>query len=294
MKKSLITTALVFFLLIGNAQNRNGGYPITPISFTSVKITDDFWGERLKATCEVTIPLVFKKCEESGRYENFVKAAHPSTEHQFKGFGFDDTDVYKIIEGASYSMQIYPDKKLEVYIDSVLSLVAEAQEADGYLFTPRTMNSTREHRYNGSERWEKVESTSHEFYNLGHMIEGAIAHYQATGKCTFLDIAIRYADCICREIGPGSSQQIRVPGHQIAEMALVELYLVTGKKKYLNQAKFFLDERGHTLRKDAYSQAHQPVVKQDEAVGHAVRAAYMYSGMADVATLTGDSYISGQ
>lgn len=289
MKKSLITTALVFFLLVGNAQNRNGGYPITPISFMSVKITDDFWGERLKATCKVTIPLAFKKCEESGRYENFVKAAHPSTEHQFKGFGFDDTDVYKIIEGASYSMQIYPDKKLEVYIDSVLSLVAEAQEADGYLFTPRTMNPTCEHRYNGSERWEKVESTSHEFYNLGHMIEGAIAHYQATGKCTFLDIAIRYADCICREIGPGSSQQIRVPGHQIAEMALVKLYLVTGKKKYLNQAKFFLDERGHTSRKDAYSQAHQPVVEQDEAVGHAVRAAYMYSGMADVATLTGDS-----
>ena len=136
---------------------------------------------------------------------------------------------------------------------------------------------------------EKVEELSHEFYNLGHMVEGAIAHYQATGKRNFLDIAIRYADCVCREIGTGEGQQIRVPGHQIAEMALAKLYLVTGQQKYLDQAKFFLDQRGHTTRTDEYSQAHKPVVEQDEAVGHAVRAAYMYAGMADVAALTGDT-----
>ena len=119
------------------------------------------------------------------------------------------------------------------------------------------------------------------------MVEGAIAHYQATGKRNFLDIAIRYADCVCREIGTGEGQQIRVPGHQIAEMALAKLYLVTGQQKYLDQAKFFLDQRGYTTRTDEYSQAHKPVVEQDEAVGHAVRAAYMYAGMADVAALTG-------
>lgn len=291
MKRQLIiATVLLSVLSTGKAQKRMQiGYPVSQVPFTSVKVTDDFWGQRIKASREVTIPLAFQKCEESGRYENFVKAAHPSTEHVFKGHGFDDTDVYKIIEGASYSMLTCPDKKLDKYIDSILTIVAAAQEPDGYLFTPRTMNPTREHRYNGKNRWEKVESTSHEFYNLGHMVEGAIAHYQATGKRNFLDIAIRYADCVCREIGSGENQQIYVPGHQIAEMALAKLYIVTGDRKYLNQAKFFLDQRGHTSRKDAYSQAHKPVVEQDEAVGHAVRAVYMYSGMADVAALTGDS-----
>lgn len=134
-----------------------------------------------------------------------------------------------------------------------------------------------------------MEELSHEFYNLGHMVEGAIAHYQATGQRNFLDIAIRYADCVCREIGDKPGQQVRVPGHQIAEMALAKLYLVTGDQKYLDQAKFFLDKRGYTSRRDEYSQAHKPVIEQDEAVGHAVRAAYMYSGMADVAALTGDT-----
>lgn len=233
--------------------------------------------------------MAFSKCEESGRYENFVKAAHPSENYKVEGLPFDDTDVYKTIEGASYLLQTYPDKKLKSYIDSVLAIVAAAQEPDGYLYTSRTMNPKHPHAWSGSRRWEKVEDLSHEFYNLGHMVEGAIAHYQATGKRNFLDIAIRYADCVCREIGPGEGQQVLVPGHQIAEMALAKLYIVTGDQKYLDEAKFFLDQRGHTSRRDAYSQAHKPVVEQDEAVGHAVRATYMYAGMADVAALTGDT-----
>ncbi len=265
------------------------GYPIDPVPFTSVKVSDSFWGQRLKASREVTIPLAFSKCEETGRYENFVRAANPCDTFQVTGFSFDDTDVYKTIEGASYILQTYPDKKLQAYIDSVLVLVAAAQEPDGYLYTARTMNPAHPHEWAGSKRWEKVEELSHEFYNLGHLVEGAIAHYQATGKRNFLDIAIRYADCVCREIGDNPGQEVRVPGHQIAEMALAKLYLVTGDKKYLEQAKFFLDKRGYTSRKDSYSQAHEPVVEQSEAVGHAVRAGYMYSGMADVAALTGDS-----
>lgn len=265
------------------------GYPFSPVPFTSVKVTDSFWGQRLKASREVTIPLAFSKCEESGRYENFVKAAHPSENYEVGGYSFDDTDVYKTIEGASYLLQTYPDKKLVAYIDSVLAIVAAAQEPDGYLYTSRTMNPKHPHAWSGSRRWEKVEDLSHEFYNLGHMVEGAIAHYQATGKRNFLDIAIRYADCVCREIGSGEGQLVRVPGHQIAEMALAKLYIVTGDQKYLDEAKFFLDQRGHTSRCDAYSQAHKPVVEQDEAVGHAVRATYMYAGMADVAALTGDT-----
>lgn len=291
MKKLLVTTLLVATIASGHAQekNRSHGYPIDPVPFTSVKVTDSFWGQRLNASREVTIPLAFSKCEETGRYTNFVNAAHPSDTIKVGGLAFDDTDVYKTIEGASYLLQTYPDKKLAKYIDSVLVIVAAAQEPDGYLYTGRTMNPKHPHEWAGSKRWEKVEELSHEFYNLGHMVEGAIAHYQATGKRNFLDIAIRYADCVCREIGTDEGQQIRVPGHQIAEMALAKLYLVTGQQKYLDQAKFFLDKRGHTSRTDEYSQAHKPVVEQDEAVGHAVRAAYMYAGMADVAALTGDT-----
>lgn len=265
------------------------GYPIDPVPFTSVKVTDHFWGQRLKTSREVTIPLAFRKSEETGRIKNFEKAAHPSEDYKVEGFSFDDTDIYKTIEGASYSLQTYPDKRLEKYIDSILAIVATAQEPDGYLYTARTMNPKHPHDWAGKERWVAVENLSHEFYNLGHMIEGAIAHYQATGKRNFLDIAIKYADCVCRAIGNAPEQKRLVPGHQIAEMALVKLYLVTGDRKYLDQAKFFLDARGYTGRKDAYSQAHKPVIEQDEAVGHAVRAVYMYSGMADVAAITGDS-----
>ena len=288
MKNILTATFLTCICITGSAQI-NHGYPIDPVPFTSVKVTDNFWGQRLQASREVTIPLAFSKCEETGRYENFVKAAHPSDTYKVEGFSFDDTDVYKTIEGASYSLQTYPDKKLQKYIDSVLVIVAGAQEPDVYLYTARTMNPKHPHNWAGKERWVAVENLSHEFYNLGHMIEGAVAHYQATGKRNFLDIAIKYADCVCREIGNGPQQKKYVPGHQIAEMALVKLYMATGDKKYLDQAKFFLDTRGYTSRKDTYSQAHKPVVEQDEAVGHAVRAVYMYSGMADVAAITGDS-----
>lgn len=272
-----------------NSPNHGHGYPINPVPFTAVKVNDTFWGQRLEASRNVTIPLAFSKCEETGRYENFIKAAHPSEEYKVEGFSFDDTDVYKTIEGASYLLQTYPDKKLEKYIDSVLVIVAAAQEPDGYLNTGHTMNPKHPHPWMSTKRWEKVEDLSHEFYNLGHMVEGAIAHYQATGKRNFLDIAIKYADCVCREIGEGPGQFTAVPGHQIAEMALAKLYLVTGDRKYLDQAKFFLDKRGYTTRKGEYSQAHKPVIEQDEAVGHAVRAAYMYAGMADVAALTGDT-----
>lgn len=291
--KKFVISALLFSLIGGGAYAQKKasahGYPIDPVPFTSVKLTDSFWGQRLKASREVTIPLAFSKCEETGRYKNFEMAAHPSENNKVTGYSFDDTDVYKTIEGASYLLQTYPDKKLKKYIDSVLVIVAAAQEPDGYLYTSRTMNPKHPHEWAGSKRWEKVEELSHEFYNLGHMVEGAIAHYQATGQRNFLDIAIRYADCVCREIGDKPGQQVRVPGHQIAEMALAKLYLVTGDQKYLDQAKFFLDKRGYTSRRDEYSQAHKPVIEQDEAVGHAVRAAYMYSGMADVAALTGDT-----
>ena len=294
MKRTALL-ALAAAVCIGSGAQTKGshGYPITPVPFTKVKVTDSFWGQRLKASRDVTIPLAFSKCEETGRYTNFEKAANPSDSYEVKGYSFDDTDVYKTIEGASYSLQTYPDKKLVHYIDSVLDIVAKAQEKDGYLYTSRTMNPKHPHEWAGDKRWSKVEDLSHEFYNLGHMVEGAVAHFQATGSRKFLDIACRYADCVCREIGTKPGQVCVVPGHQIAEMALCKLYVLTGEKRYLDQAKFFLDYRGKTTIKTEYSQSHKPVVEQDEAVGHAVRAAYMYAGMADVAALTGDkSYIN--
>jgi len=300
--------ALFLLLMPGFATAANDGYPTTPVPFTSVKITPGtFWGQRLEASRDVTVPLAFSKCEETGRYRNFEIAAQHlqgvnTDTVKVGGLAFDDTDVYKTIEGCSYLLQTFPDLKLSIqrhgrtdivpaqqYMDSVIRIVKAAQEPDGYLYTSRTMNPKHPHEWAGSKRWEMVEDLSHEFYNLGHMVEGAIAHYQATGKRSFLDIARGYADCVCREIGEGEGQTVCVPGHQIAEMALAKLYLVTGEKRYLDQAKFFLDKRGYTSRNDEYSQAHLPVVAQEEAVGHAVRASYMYAGMADVASLTGDT-----
>ena len=294
MKRTALIVLAAAVCIGSGAQTKGShGYPITPVPFTKVKVTDSFWGQRLKASRDVTIPLAFSKCEETGRYTNFEKAANPSDSYEVKGYSFDDTDVYKTIEGASYSLQTYPDKKLVHYIDSVLDIVAKAQEKDGYLYTSRTMNPKHPHEWAGDKRWSKVEDLSHEFYNLGHMVEGAVAHFQATGSRKFLDIACRYADCVCREIGTKPGQVCVVPGHQIAEMALCKLYVLTGEQRYLDQAKFFLDYRGKTTIKTEYSQSHKPIVEQDEAVGHAVRAAYMYAGMADVAALTGDkSYIN--
>ncbi len=296
MKRLLTIILVASMTLAASAEKKQTaahGYPINPVPFTSVKVTPGtFWGQRLEASRRVTIPLAFSKCEETGRYTNFSNAAQhlkdPSKVFKVGGLSFDDTDPYKTIEGASYILQTYPDKKLVAYIDSVLDVIASAQEPDGYLYTSRTQNPKEPHEWAGDKRWSKEEDLSHELYNLGHMVEAAIAHFQATGSRKFLDIAIRYADCVCREVGPRPGQACVVPGHQIAEMALAKLYLVTGDKKYLDEAKFFLDYRGKTTIVHDYSQAHKPVVEQDEAVGHAVRAAYMYAGMADVAALTGD------
>lgn len=277
----------------GAQKKANGGYPITPVPFTSVKVANNsFWGQRIETSRNVTIPLAFSKCETEGRYKNFERAAKPSESYdvgKLMPYSFDDTDPYKTIEGASYILQTYPDKKLKSYIDSVLDIISKAQEPDGYLYTARTMNPKHPHFWAGDTRWSKEEDLSHELYNLGHMAEAAVAHWQATGSRKFLDIAIRYADCVCREVGPNKGQACVVPGHQIAEMALCKLYLATGDKKYLDEAKFFLDYRGKTEIQTEYSQSHKPVLEQDEAVGHAVRATYMYAGIADVAALTGDT-----
>ena len=222
--------------LTAAAQGQKGsGYPISQVPFTSVKLQQStFWGQRLLAARDVTVPLAFSKCESEGRYKNFIQCQNPSPDYPPSGFSFDDTDVYKTIEGASYLMQTFPDKKLKAYIDSVLDFVGKAQEPDGYLYTPRTMNPWHPHEWAGDKRWASEEVLSHELYNLGHMVDAACAHFQATGSDKFLNIARRYADCVVREVGPNAGQACVVPGHQIAEMALARLYVLTGEKKYLD------------------------------------------------------------
>ena len=297
MKKILLSLSFVICHLSFSVAQK--GYPISPVPFTAVKVTPGtFWGQRLEASRKTTVPLAFSKCESEGRYKNFENAAahmaDPSKVFKVNGVGysFDDTDPYKTLEGAAYILQTYPDKRLEAYCDSVIDIIGRAQEPDGYLYTARTQNPADPHHWAGNRRWVKEEDLSHELYNLGHMVEGAVAYWQATGKRKFLDIACRYADVACKEVGPNPGQMCVVPGHQIAEMAMARLYLATGQKRYLDFAKFLLDYRGKTDIKTEYSQSHKPVTEQDEAVGHAVRAAYMYAGMADVAALTGDeSYI---
>jgi DUF1680 family protein len=205
-------------------------------------------------------------------------------------FSFDDTDPYKIIEGASYSLAVHYDKALDHYLDSVINIIAHAQEPDGYLTTCVTNKCTRLSGWWGTHKWDKI--NSHELYNSGHLIESAVAHFRATGKRTFLNVAIKNADLVCKTFGPNEGQIHRPSGHPIVEMALCKLYKVTGNKKYLDMAKYFVEETGRGTdghRLSEYSQDHKPILQQDEIVGHAVRAGYLFSGVADVASLTHDT-----
>ena len=256
---------------------------------TSVTFSDAFWAPRLETVRSVTIGATFRQSEITGRVKNFEIAGGDAPGEFCSRYAFDDSDVYKIIEGASYALAVRPDPALDGYLDTLIAKIAKAQEPDGYLYTARTINPAKTMPMSGKERWTNLQD-SHELYNLGHLYEAAVAHYQATGKKTLLNVATKSADLIARTFGPAGLRY--PPGHQEIEIGLVKLYRVTGDPKYLALAKFFLDERGnpagHTLYGE-YAQDHKPVVDQDEAVGHSVRAAYMYSAMADVAALTGDT-----
>ena len=273
-------------------------YPVRPVPFTAVHLDDAFWAPRIDVNRITSIPTAFDQCERTGRVENFRRAARvlqgkrvANTEPP--GYPFDDTDVYKVIEGASYTLSVTPDALLDEYVDRLIATIAAAQEADGYLYTTRTINPASPHPWAGTSRWELERDDSHELYNLGHLFEAAVAHYQATGKRSLLDVAIKAADLLDRTFGPGKASIW--PGHQVTEMGLVRLYRATGHTRYLALAKFLLDERGPTPgaktnpRGLEYNQAHLRAVEQTEPVGHAVRAMYMYAGMADVAAITGDA-----
>ncbi len=277
-------------------------YPVTPVPITAVHITDDFWAPKREINRTVTIPHIFEQNELTGRVDNFLKAAKKKP-GDYQGQRYNDTDVYKIIEAAAWSLVDHPDPALDGKLDALIAIVAAAQEPDGYLYTPRTVDPAHPAPGAGPERWAWLH-TSHELYDQGHMIEAAVAHYSATGKRTLLDVAIRSADLMARVFGPDKRRD--VPGHEEVELALVKLYRVTGQQKYLDLAKFFLDERGQTHSVEhpqfeqgnrffmyndlAYRQDHAPVARQTTAVGHAVRASYLYAAMTDLATLTAAAF----
>jgi hypothetical protein len=294
-----IIAIVALTVLAARAQKQSHDYPVQPVPFTAVHLDDVFWAPRIETNRKVTIPAAFQQCELSGRVNNFVRAAQAlrGEPHDMKAppYPFDDTDLYKVIEGAAYVLSVQPDPKLDAYVDGLIAKIAAAQEADGYLYTTRTIDPKNPHRWAGAERWINERNDSHELYNVGHLIEAAVAHYQATGKKTLLTVAIRAADLLTKTFGPG--KRSIWPGHQITEMALVKLYRVTGNENYLALAKFMLDERGpdsipagETVNPRGldYNQAQLKVIDQTEPVGHAVRAMYMYSGMADVAALEDD------
>jgi len=257
-------------------------YPVTPVPFTGVDPNGGFWAARLRTNRAVTMPHIFRECEQTGRISNFEKAAG-LVEENFEGLFFNDSDVYKTIQGAAYSLATHPDAELQKYIDDLIDKIDSAQWQDGYLNTFHTVPNRRP-----QDRWKNIK-VKHELYCAGHLFEAAAAYYKATGKRKLLDVATKFADRIDSVFGPDRLKF--PPGHEEIEIGLVKLYRVTRNQKYLNLAKFFLDQRGRPKGHELYgpySQDHKPVLEQHHAVGHAVRATYLYSAMVDVGALTGD------
>jgi DUF1680 family protein len=292
-----------------NAAEAQPDYHVKPVAFTQVHFDDTFWAPRLATSSGVTIPVCFKRCEETGRIDNFAVAGG-LIDGFYQGARYNDSDVYKVIEGAAYQLSVNYDPQLDTYLDDVIAKIAAAQEDDGYLSTLRTITpeldiaktkGTPQHQLDmyGKPRWARCDH-GHELYCVGHMYEAAVAHYQTTGKRSLLDVAIKNADLICKVFGPKEGQIRNVPGHEEIELALVKLYRTTGDRKYLDMSKFFLDERGHYNGRTVhmhnnsitYCQDDKPVIEQTEPHGHVVRAVYLYSGMADIAALTGDARYS--
>ncbi len=270
-------------------------YPVKDIPLTAVHFVGGFWGARQATDLAVAIGHEIKECEDTNRIRNFELAAAAlkgAKDGKFAtSYAFDDSDVYKVIEAASYALMLKPDPALEKKLDEWIAKIAAAQEPDGYLYTARTINPAKPLRMSGPERWVNLQD-SHELYNLGHLYEAAVAHHQATGKKNLLAVAVKSADFIRRTFGPAPGQQKRVPGHEEIELGLVKLYRLTGNTDDLDLARFFIEQRGnaagHKLYGE-YNQDHKPILEQTEAVGHAVRAAYLYSGVTDMAALTGDT-----
>lgn len=274
--------------------------PALPQSFSphEVRITGGFWKQKMDVNRRVTLPIVFQRCEETGRIDALKqnwKPGQPNPPHIFW-----DSDVAKLVEACSYSLAAHPDPVLEAKVDEVVRLYVSAQQPDGYLNSYFTTVEP-------DKRWTNLRD-NHELYCAGHIIEAAVAHFQCTGKRTFLDAACRYADSIATVFGRGDGQRRGYPGHEEIELALVRLFYATKESRYLKLAEYFINERGQSphfydqeaiargedpktwwLQTYEHCQAHIPVCEQKKPVGHAVRATYLYTGMASVAGATGDT-----
>ncbi|MCB9846337.1 MAG: glycoside hydrolase family 127 protein [Phycisphaeraceae bacterium] len=257
---------------------QDSGYRLRAAPASAVTLTDGFWRDRLERTSDETIWACIEQCAQTGRLANFARAAGIE-KGPHEGYFFNDSDVYKVIEGASRLLQIRPDAKLRAEVDRIVRLIGAAQQDDGYLNTYYTLAEP-------GGRWTNLKDM-HELYCAGHLFEAACAHFEATGERSLLDVAIRFADHIDSVFGPDRLEE--PPGHEEIEIGLVRLAQVTGEARYVRLAEFFLDLRGRDDRdlRGEYQQDHLPVIHQREAVGHAVRACYLYGGMADVGVATG-------
>jgi hypothetical protein len=281
----LIILALAHAGLLSTAL-KPSGYKIDPVDLHEIHVRDDFWAPRLVTNAKVTLYHELDALDSTGRIDNF-RAAAGDPGYVYKGLVFDDSDVYKVIEAIGDSLQLYPDPAIESRVDAIVDIIGKAQEPDGYLHTPQQCRARgQETPVRTAEHWIN-EDWDHELYCAGHMYEGATAYYLATGKRKFLDIAIKNANLVCSHFNAQVDKS--VSGHEEVEIGLVKLYRVTGDHKYLDEAKWLIDQRGRPegrrrLNGD-YAQDDRPVTDQPHAEGHAVRAAYLYSGMSDVAAL---------
>lgn len=275
--------ALVFLLFASCLISRAD---VVPVDFSQIRIADGFWLPRIEKLTDVTLPVCLRKCcDETQRVKNFAIAAG-LTEGKFQGIYYDDSDLYKVIEGCAYSLTTRPDARLEQKLDGIIDTIAAAQQPDGYLVAYFIAEAPE-------QKWTNMDR--HEMYCAGHLIEAAIAYYKATGKRKLLDVAIRFADNIDRNFGSG--KRFWVPGHEEIELALVKLYRVTGEKRYLELAKCLLGRRGsgkvdwmaYGGLPASHYQDDMELQKLSKIGGHAVRAMYLFTGMADYATAASDT-----
>jgi uncharacterized protein len=266
--------------------SRSSHARLRALPLTDVLLSDGFWEPRRRINRDKTLPSQFEHIEETGRLDNFRRASG-KIEAPYRGLYFNDSDVYKWLEAASWSLATHPDPELARMVDVAITEVEDAQQPDGYLNTYFTFERA-------TERWTDFDL--HEMYCAGHLFQAAVAHFHATGSDRLLEVAVRFADHICDVFGPKErGKRLAVDGHEEIEMALVELFRVTGNRRYLEEARFFVDARGLGTLGDpyerfdpSYSQDHKPLREQDEVVGHAVRAMYLYCGVADVYAEIGD------
>ena len=280
--KNTIRIVIIIFAVIIHSPLHAQQYLMNRISFNQVDINDNFWAPRLQTHAHTTLATCIAQTRDSTARINNFKVAAGLLEGEHQGIYFDDSDVYKAMEGIAYSLVNNPNPEYEALMDEWISYIERAQQPDGYINTFYTIMFP-------DKRWSDMEK--HEMYCGGHMIEAAVAYYQATGKKTFLNVAIKFADHLYTIFGPGKRHW--VPGHEEIELALVKLYNATGERKYLELAHWLLEERGHghgfgriwsEFRGGAaYCQDDVPVSEISEIKGHAVRAMYLFSGMADVA-----------